>query len=100
MDNEINAMQDETTITVNENEGLTNSVVDEKAEKFKEIANRRVNEICKKILLVGNLANRSTYHYTDEQVETIFSAMDAAISEIREKFVVKESAGKSNFINL
>jgi hypothetical protein len=69
--------------------------IDEKAEKFKEIASRRANHACEKILLLGNLANRSTYHYTQEQVDKIFEALDDVVTKTKAKFVVDEPRVKS-----
>ena len=39
-----------------------------KAEKFKALAEKRVNNAIKQLQLIGNLSNTSSYEYTDEQV--------------------------------
>lgn len=73
--------------------------MDEKAKKFKEIASRRTNHACETILLLGHLANRSTYHYTQEQVDKIFEALDGVLAKTKAKFVIDEPRSKS-FVEL
>jgi hypothetical protein len=56
----------------------------EKRAKFVELTNKRVNAAIKKISLIGNLSNKSSYEYTAEDVEKIEAALlaevDAAIA--------------------
>jgi len=46
-----------------------------KSEKFKLLAEKRVNNAIKNINLIGNLANPSSYEYNDEQVNKIFTVL-------------------------
>lgn len=48
-------------------------------ERFKRIANRRTNNILNQIRLLGNLSNKSTYEYSDDEVNKIFSAVEAQL---------------------
>lgn len=48
-------------------------------EKFKRIATRRTNNILNQIRLLGNLSNKSTYEYSEEEVNKIFSAVEAQL---------------------
>ena len=41
----------------------------DKSAKFVELATSRVNRSLKELALVGNLANRSNYQYSDEQAK-------------------------------
>ena len=56
-----------------------------KEEKFKRLAEKRVNAALQKIGLIGNLANPN-YSYSPEQVEKIIVALTANIAEVEEKF--------------
>lgn len=64
-----------------------------KSEKFKELATRRVRRVIKDIRLVGNLANRNNYRYTDDQVHKIIRALNAEIRALRQRF---ESGGNQD----
>ncbi|MEG1506388.1 MAG: hypothetical protein RR478_02700 [Bacilli bacterium] len=59
----------------------------EKENKFKKLAENRVNNTIKNIQLIGNLANTSNYEYTDESVKKIFKT-------IREELIIVESKFK------
>ncbi|QQP89825.1 hypothetical protein IGS68_00655 [Skermanella sp. TT6] len=60
-------------------------------EKFKELASKRVTRALKDIQLIGNLANRSNYDYTDDDVNKIFRALQDEMNACRKRF---ELAGK------
>ena len=64
----------------------------EKQKKFRELAEKRVNNAIKNIQLIGNLSNTSAYSYTDEEVKKIFKAL-------KDEFAVSESKVKSMGIN-
>ncbi|MFY0145081.1 hypothetical protein [Bacillus cytotoxicus] len=57
-----------------------------KREKFEELGEKRVNEAIKKIRLIGNLANRNNYDYTDKHVKEIISALEVEIQMLKNKF--------------
>ena len=57
-----------------------------KSEKFKSLAERRVNNAIKQIRLIGNLAKPNTYEYTDEQVKKICSVLQSELSTMQSKF--------------
>ncbi|UZJ78748.1 hypothetical protein [Fictibacillus sp. KU28468] len=57
-----------------------------KREKFEELAEKRVTEIIKKIRLIGNLANRNNYDFTDEHVKQILSKLDEELRLLKTKF--------------
>lgn len=59
---------------------------DKDREKFVRLANRRVNRALKTIQLIGNLADRSNYDYTHEDVEKIFSALRTELKRCEERF--------------
>ena len=55
-------------------------------ERFKRLAEQRVNAVLDKLRLLGQLSNRSNYEYTDEQVEAIFKAIQKDVNETKAKF--------------
>jgi hypothetical protein len=64
-------------------EGSPAPVCETKAAAFKRLGKARIGKALKAIELLGNLANRSTYEYTDAQVEKM---KDALIKQIAASF--------------
>jgi hypothetical protein len=56
-----------------------------KEEKFKRLAEKRVNVALDKIRLIGNLASPQ-YAFSPEKIEVIIAALRSAVTEIEEKF--------------
>lgn len=69
---------------------------DTKKEKFKKLAEKRVGNAIKNIRLVGNLANKSHYNYTEEQVKKIFSTLTKELETMKAKF--KESSQEDDIV--
>ena len=59
-----------------------------------ELANKRVPKALKALDLVGNLANRSNYTYTEEQVNQIKKALKDKVAEICKKFDMQDDSAK------
>ena len=57
-----------------------------KSEKFKELAEKRVNNAIKNIHLIGNLANKSSYMYSEEQINKIFAVLKKELETAQMKF--------------
>ena len=55
-------------------------------ERFKRIASKRTNEVLDKIRILGNCANKSSYDYTDEEVNKIFFEIDKQLKLIKARF--------------
>lgn len=55
-------------------------------DRFKRIATKRTNNILNQIRLLGNLSNKSTYDYSEEEVNKIFSAVEAQLRIAKAKF--------------
>lgn len=64
-----------------------------KKEKFKELAEKRVNNAMKNIQLIGNLSNTRAYEYDEESVKKIFKTLKEEISIAEAKFKSKDSRG-------
>jgi hypothetical protein len=57
-----------------------------KRERFKKLAIYRTNEVLKRLKVLGNCANRSTYAYTEDEIDTIFKAIGKKVQETKSKF--------------
>ena len=56
-------------------------------ERFKRIASKRTNEILEKIRILGNCSNKSSYEYTDEEINKIFSEIEKQLKLTKAKFL-------------
>lgn len=68
--------------------------MESKKEKFKRIAENRTNKILDMLDLLGNCSNKSNYEYTDDEVRTIFLAIESAVKITKMKFVDKQEKNK------
>lgn len=57
-----------------------------KKEKFRELAEKRVNNALKTIQLIGNLSNTNNYDYDTEDVSKIFKALKEEIQIAESRF--------------
>jgi len=57
-----------------------------KDKKFRELAKSRVNKAIKSIQLIGNLANRSHYNYTEDEADQIINALEKELKTTKQKF--------------
>lgn len=71
----------------------------DKRTKFVELAQARVNRAIKDVRLIGNLANKSAYNYTDYDVKKIFRALQKEIDAARGRFT-GDAGGKDNEFTL
>ena len=55
-------------------------------ERFERLATRRVNRILNDLRLLGNLSNRSSYDYTENEIKKIFSAIEYSTKNAKSKF--------------
>lgn len=60
--------------------------------KFKELAEKRVNNAMKNIQLIGNLSNTRVYEYDVEDVKKIFKTLREQINLAESKFRSKDSS--------
>lgn len=76
---------------------MKNILENKKRDKFEELAEKRVTETIKKIRLIGNLANRNNYDYTDEHVKQIFSKLEEEYRILKTKFNDGEKEKEATF---
>ena len=55
-------------------------------EKFVALAHKRVTRALEAIRLIGNLSNRSNYHYSEEEVDKIVAALSSAVKDCQLRF--------------
>lgn len=58
-----------------------------KDERFKRIAAKRTNDVLEKIRILGNCSNRSSYKYTTEEINKIFSELDKQLKFTKARFL-------------
>lgn len=58
----------------------------DKRARFLDLAEKRTQTVLKKLQVLGNCSNRSSYEYTDADIEKIFSAIDRQVALMRSKF--------------
>lgn len=61
-------------------------MVRDRRQKFVELAEKRTNRAINDIRLVGNLANRSNYEYSDVDSKAILRAIEEELKALRAKF--------------
>lgn len=55
-------------------------------ENFKRLAEARTNQVLKKLKILGNCSNRSSYDYTEEEINKIFSEIEKKLREVKARF--------------
>ena len=75
---------------------MDNNKEDIKRERFVRIIEIRVNRILDDLEKLGNCSNKKNYKYSEDDVKTIFSAIDKKTKEIKNKFLLTK-ANKNKF---
>lgn len=57
-----------------------------KHEKFCRLAENRTNNILKQLELLSNLSNKSSYDYSQQDVDKILKAIKSAVSNVEHSF--------------
>jgi hypothetical protein len=69
----------------------------DKRQRFVELAEKRMNRLIDDMRLLGNLANRNNYSYTEEDSQKIISALEAEMKLVKQKFAAGASDQKPIF---
>ena len=76
-------------------------VNEEKRKKFMENAGKRVNKVMHDIQILEPMARSSSYDFTKQDIEEMFTAMQEALNDAKEefykKFEEKQKAAKKVF---
>lgn len=75
----------------------TAKVTETKAEKFVRLGEYRMNKAIDMIGRLEHLANKSSYEYTAEQVEAMFSVLESKVAEVKAKFTITKSKESAAF---
>ena len=86
----------ETVENVTENK-VAEKQEETKAEKFVRLGEYRMNKAIDAIGRLENLANKSSYEYTAEQVEAMFSVLESKVAEVKAKFTVTKAKENAAF---
>ena len=62
-----------------------NDTKDER-NKFKTLANNRVNKALQTLKLIGNLSNKRHYDYDEEDAKKILKALEEELKAVKQKF--------------
>ena len=57
-----------------------------RSERFRRIAENRTNQILRVIKLLGNCSNKSSYSFTEQEVDNIFSAIGKELKQAKARF--------------
>lgn len=68
-----------------------------KAEKFIRLGEYRMNKAIDAIGRLENLANKSAYEYTPDQVEAMFAVLESQVAEVKAKFRVAKNKENAAF---
>ena len=65
-----------------------------KNERFRRLAESRGNRLIREITLLGNLANRKNYSYSEKEVERLFAPIENELRGVRKLFSGESTTGK------
>lgn len=57
-----------------------------KRDRFRRLAQRRTNQVIKRLRILGNCADKGRYEYAKEDMERIFSAVDRRLNKTKARF--------------
>lgn len=66
-------------------------MIENNAEHFRRIAKERVDDIIHEMRLLGGCSDKILYTYSSEQVEQIFSALQAELDKTKRRFMPEKS---------
>ena len=65
-----------------------NNKIETKDAAFKRLATKRTNKVLKSLQLLGNLANKRNYAYTEEDYKAMFGAIEEEYRLTKAKFTI------------
>ena len=69
----------------------------DKRKKFVDLAEARVNRAIKDIRLIGNLSNKNSYEYSEDDTKEIFRALQRELDTARSRFSGNSRLGDDAF---
>lgn len=71
--------------------------MENKKENFRRIAEKRTNKIIESISKLQNLTNTSFYEYSNEQIDSIFNAIQNELDRQKELFEKDKNKERKRF---
>jgi len=71
-----------------------------KDDKFRELAENRVNKAIKMVELIGNLSSTRNYSYSEEEVKKIFRHLEGSVAKAKSKFTEQLAKKKADKFKL
>ena len=71
--------------------------MESRRERFIRIAESRTNKIIDQIKLLGNCSNKSSYEYTNKDIDKMFSAIELELKEMRKRYNTLETKKSKKF---
>lgn len=59
-------------------------------QRFIRVATKRTKDTLDRIRILGNCSNKSSYEYSQGEINKIFNTLERAIRETKSRFVVKK----------
>lgn len=75
----------------------TEKPAETKEAKFVRLATTRTGKALDAIAMIGGLASKTNYAYTDEQVAKIFAALEAEMTKLQSKFKNPDAVAATGF---
>ena len=57
-----------------------------KSQKFRELAEKRVNKVLTGLRLIENLSNKNNYAYTNEEVNKMIREIETGVRNVKARF--------------
>lgn len=86
-----------TIVPLNEQELALTQIQEAKNDRFRRLAEKRVNDLLDKFRLVGNLSDRRNYDYTEDQAKQIIRALESELKDLKSRFQSEESEQQKSF---
>ncbi len=71
--------------------------MDKRRDNFRRLAEARTNQVLRRLKILGNCANRSSYDYSEQEVNKIFSEVEKKLREVKNKFTYPNKNGTFKF---
>lgn len=62
------------------------NTIETRNNRFKRLAQKRTNEVIEKLRILGNLSNKSSYGYSEVEVNKIFKAIEDQLRTVKSRF--------------
>ena len=72
-----------------------NKVKESKSELFNRLGKQRIEKVLKSIRILGNCSNKSTYEYTQKQIDKMSSTLVQALEQMFNKFTQNKKESES-----